>query len=278
MPFTVKALSGKPNFPTTVRLVRILFTLLRRHMTILPEESGDALAILSRILDQDAAMWKRALCMEVFRGIFSEPGLLRRIFVLYDGKDGEKNILKNLTATFVRVSTEKPSIIGLGRQSTVPVANPYGNVASSTDQAMLEASGVTGIISGSVGSEGHNTGISTQWSSVRVPCIDQLDKTEPPSLPDSYIYSLTLACITSLSEGLAKFILPLTVPGDGRSRKKSSKVTMAMSLPSRRNDRYHCPVGSGWRGRSLSRKTPSRPIRSYWKTIPSIPKSGRVPT
>ena len=231
MPFTIKALSGNPNFPTTVRLVRILFTILRRHMAILPDESGDALAILTHILDQDASLWKRALCMEVFRGIFSEAGLLRRIFVLYDGKDGEKNVLQTLTATFVRVSTERPSIIGLSRQSTIPVANPYGNVGSSTDQAMLEASGVTGIISGSVGSEGHNTGISTQWSSVRVPCIDQLDKTEPPALPDSYIYSLTLACITSLSEGLAKFILPLTVPTDARNRKRSSKTENGQELP-----------------------------------------------
>src|SRR3569833_1543631 len=109
MPFTIKSLAGRPNFPTTVRLVRILFTLLRRHMSILPSESGDALAILTHLLDQDTMMWKRALCMEVFRGIFAEPALLRRIYMLYDGKAGEKDILKSLTATFVRVSTERPS-------------------------------------------------------------------------------------------------------------------------------------------------------------------------
>ncbi len=57
---------------------------------------------------------------------------------------------------------------------------------------------------------------------MRVPCIDQLDKTDPPAIPESYIYSLTLACITSLSEGLAKFILPLTVPAD-RNRKRASR-------------------------------------------------------
>ena len=222
MPFIISALRGKPNFATSVRLVRILYTILRRHLSLLPSESGEALEILTQLLDQDTALWKRSLCMEVFKGIFAEHALLRRIFMLYDAKDGERNILKQLTATFVRVSTEKPSVIGLGHQSTIPVANPYANVASSTDQAMLEASGVTGIISGSVGSDGHNTGISTQWSTMRVPCIDQWDKTDPPSIPDSYVYSLTLACITSLSEGLAKFILPLTVPSDGR-RKRSAK-------------------------------------------------------
>ncbi|KAM7214094.1 hypothetical protein V8F06_010533 [Rhypophila decipiens] len=230
MPFIISALHGKPNFATSVRLVRILYTLLRRHLSLLPTESGEALEILTQLLDQDTALWKRSLCMEVFKGVFGEHALLRRIFMLYDAKDGERNILKHLTATFVRVSTEKPSVIGLGHQSTIPVANPYGNSGASSDQVMLEASGVTGIISGSVGGDGHNTGISTQWSTMRVPCIDQLDKTDPPHIPDSYIYSLTLACITSLSEGLAKFILPLTVPSDGR-RKRSAKLEGGRDSP-----------------------------------------------
>lgn len=218
MPFIIGSLSGKLNFATTVRLLRILYTLLRRHLSLLRAESGDALEILTRLLDQETLVWKRALCMEVFRGIFADPGLLRRLFALFDLQEDGKKILKDLTATFVRVSTEKPAIIGLGQQSTIPVANPYSSITTTTDHAMLEATGVGGIISGSVGSEGHNTGISTQWSSVRVPCIDQLDKTDPPSIPESYIYSLTLACITSLSEGLAKFILPLTVAGDRKRR------------------------------------------------------------
>ncbi|KAI1134267.1 hypothetical protein F5Y05DRAFT_399351 [Hypoxylon sp. FL0543] len=235
MPFVIKELSGKPNFATSVRLVRILYTLLRKHLEILPSEGGEALDTLTQLLDQDAAAWKRALCMEVFRGIFSEPPLLRRIFTLYDSKEGEKAVLKNLTATFVRVSTEKPAVIGLGHQSSIPVANPYANMGGSSDQAMLEASGVTGIISGSV-SEGHNTGVSSQWSTVRVACIDQLDKTEPPSVPESYVYALTLSCITSLSEGLAKFILPLTVPPDSRARKRAKQSESGRESPAPTED------------------------------------------
>ncbi|KAH6701147.1 hypothetical protein VD0002_g2645 [Verticillium dahliae] len=231
MPFIISALKDRPNFATSVRLVRILYTLLRRHLNILPTEGGDALDILTHLLDQDTALWKRALCMEVFRGIFSEHALLRRIFMLYDAKEGEKNILQTLTATFVRISTEKPAVIGLGHQSTLPVANPYANSGATADQVVLETGGVTGIMSGSVGSEGSNTGISSQWSNMRVPCIDQLDKTEPPSIPESYIYSLTLSCISSFSEGLAKFILPLTVSAEGRSRKRSLRQDVGRESP-----------------------------------------------
>ncbi|KAI0183579.1 endosomal peripheral membrane protein [Xylaria flabelliformis] len=224
MPFIIKSLNSKPNFATSVRLVRILYTMLKKHLSILPLEGGDALDTLTQLLDQDAAIWRRALCMEVFRGVFAEPALMRRIYTLYDNKKGERGVLKNLTATFVRVSTERPTVIGLGHQSTIPVADPYANMGASSDQAMLESSGVTGIIGGSV-NEGHNTGISSQWSTVRVACIDQLDKAEPPPIPESYVYALTLSCITSLSEGLAKFILPLTVPGDSRSRKRAAKTS-----------------------------------------------------
>ncbi|KAL2174609.1 uncharacterized protein P884DRAFT_249774 [Thermothelomyces heterothallicus CBS 202.75] len=233
MPFITSALRGRPNFATSVRLVRILYTLLRRHLAILPTESGDALEILTHLLDQDTTLWKRALCMEVFRGIFAEHALLRRIFMLYDAEEGQKNILKNLTATFVRVSTEKPSVIGLGHQSTIPVA--ASNTGASSDQVMLEASGVTGIISSSVGPDGNNTGISSQWSTMRVPCIDQLDKADAPTIPESYIYSLTLSCITSLSEGLAKFILPLTVSSEGR-RKRVPRPEQGRNSPAPQSD------------------------------------------
>jgi hypothetical protein len=245
MPLVISLLGGKPNFATCVRLVRILYTMLRRHLSILKEEGGEALELLTRILDQDSQLWKRSLCMEVFRGIFGEPGLLRRIFVLYDARS--KPVMKNLMATFVRVSTEKPSIIGLGHQSTIPTANPYGGSSASSDSAMLEASGVSGIISGSSASEGHSTGISSQWSSIRVPCIDQLDKSEPPPIPESYIYSLTLSCITSLSEGLAKFILPLTIPGETRNRRKASKQsTSGSDSPAPSTDESQ--AGNGLRG------------------------------
>lgn len=222
MPLVVSALKGRPSFATAVRLVRILYTMVRKHINLLPNECGEALEILTQLLDHDSALWKRALCMEVFRGVFAEHALLRRIFALYDAKEGEKDILKTLTATFVRLSTEKPSVIGLGHQSSMPISSSQAPLNIAQDQAMLEASGVAGIIN-STGAEATNTGVSAQWSTIRVPCIDQLDKTEPPTIPESYTYSLILTCISSLSDGLAKFILPLTVATEGRSRRKVSK-------------------------------------------------------
>ncbi|PON25607.1 hypothetical protein TGAM01_v205492 [Trichoderma gamsii] len=260
MPLLMSALKGRPSFATTVRLVRILYTLLRRHISVLPSECGDALLLLTTLLDQDTAVWKRALCMEVFRGIFAEHALVRRIFAMYDAKEGEKDIIKTLTATFVRVSTEKPAVIGLGHQSTMPMADPSGSSGLSADPALIEATSVTGIISGSVGSESSNVGISIQWSSVRVPCIDQLDKTEAPAIPESYIYSLILACLSSLSDGLAKFILPLTVPNENRARRKTSRQDMGRSSPAPSQLEAEAPPRGGLRERSASFKRNPVPI------------------
>lgn len=226
MPFIISSLSEKLNFAVTVRIIRILYTLLRRHLSILSSEGEMALGLLTHMLDHDTALWKRSLCMEVLRGIFAEAALIRRIFATYDAQEGRKKILMDLVAAFVRISTEKPAVIGLSHQSTMPTSSQS---SGGTDQAMLEASGVAGIISSSVSSSEPSAGISTQWSTMRVPCIDQLDKTDPPAVPESYIYSLTLACISGFSEGLAKFILPLTVPD--RPRKKTPRQAEIDSAP-----------------------------------------------
>ncbi len=227
MPFIINSLSGRLSFATTVRIVRILYTLLRRHLSILASEGEMALGLLTSMLDPDTALWKRALCMEVLRGLFAEAALVRQIFSLYDALPEKRNILEDIVATFVRLSSEKPSIIGLGAQSTLPSGNPFTNSSASNDQVVLEASGIPGIIGSTVSAGEANVGISVQWSSMRVPCIDQLDKADPPAIPESYIYGLALTCINSFSEGLAKFILPLTVPKEPKSRKRLPRISNA---------------------------------------------------
>lgn len=220
MPFIISALSEKLNFAATVRVVRVLYTLLRNHLSILVSEGEMALGLVTHMLDHDTALWKRSLCMEALRGVFADAALVRRIYAMYDAHEHRQTILKDLVAAFVRLSTEKPSVIGLGSQSSMPVAA----TATGSDSAMLEASGVSGIISGSIGSNEPAAGISSQWSTMRVPCIDQLDKTEPPYIPESYIYSLALACISGFSEGLAKFILPLTVPERPKKKTRAAEI------------------------------------------------------
>ncbi|GFG24049.1 protein MON2 homolog [Aspergillus udagawae] len=224
MPMTVRYLSERHGFALTSRVARILLILLKRHMSLLTAECEMALGLLTHLLEPDGTSpWKRVLCMEVFRGLYAEPGLVRLIYSLYDGEDNRKNILRDHMAALVRLASEKPSLIGVSSRSTVPLRAEHAR-SITEEQITLEAGGVAGVI----GATGPSTetsfqGISSQWSTVRTPYIELLDKTDPPSPPETYIYNLVLNCITSFAEGLAKFILPLTVPDP--KQKRRSRIT-----------------------------------------------------
>ena len=220
MPLTVRYLSERHNFAQTVRVARILLICLKRHMSLLTAECEMALGLLTHLLEPDGtAPWKRVLCMEIFRGLYTEPGLVRLIYSLYDGEEGRKNILRDHMGSLVRLASEKPSLIGVGNQSTVPTRADHSR-SITDEQITLEAGGVAGVIGTSVPSTETNVpGVSSQWSMVRTPYMEILDKIDAPFPPETYIYSLVLNCISTFAEGLAKFILPLTVPEFKHKRK-----------------------------------------------------------
>ncbi|ODM22677.1 hypothetical protein SI65_00266 [Aspergillus cristatus] len=219
MPLTVRYLSERHNFAQTVRVSRILLICLKRHMSLLTAECEMALGLLTHLLEPDGtAPWKRVICMELFRSLYAEPGLVRLMYSLYDGEEGRKNVLRDHMASLVRVASERPSLIGVGSQSTVPTRAEHSR-SITEEQITLEAGGVAGVIGTSVPTDTNVPGVSSQWSVVRSPYMEILDKTDAPLPPDTYIYSLILNCITVFAEGLAKFILPLTVPEFKHKRK-----------------------------------------------------------
>ncbi|KAJ5665974.1 uncharacterized protein N7477_008422 [Penicillium maclennaniae] len=250
MPLAVRYLSERHSFSQTVRIARILLVLLKRHMSLLPAECEMAFGLLTHLLEPDGnAPWKRVLCMEVFRGIYAEAGVVRQIYTLYDGDERRKNVLRDHMAALVRLASEKPSLIGVSNQSTVPSRAEHLRSATE-DQIALETGGVAGVI-GSTGppAETKVPGISSQWSVVRTPYIELLDKTEPPLPPDTYIYSLVLNCISSFAEGLGKFILPLTVP-DLRQKKKNRYVNTDQGPDSARSSQDL--QSDAWRAQTAS--------------------------
>ena len=42
-----------------------------------------------------------------------------------------------------------------------------------------------------------------------MPSVDQLDKADPPQIPETYLYYLSLICINSIADGLASYIFPI---------------------------------------------------------------------
>ncbi|OJD14800.1 hypothetical protein AJ78_04888 [Emergomyces pasteurianus Ep9510] len=224
MPLTVRHFSDRYNFPLTVRMARILLLLLKEYLPQLITECEMALGLLIHLLDTDAAVpWKRAICMEIFRGLYSDAGLIRHIYMLFDAQEGRRNIVRDHMASLVRLASEKPSLIGVSHQSTLPTGT--SNSRNTMDeQVALEAVAVAGVI-GSPATSESTRGISSQWSLVRTPYIETLDKIDTPIPPETYVYSLALNCISAFSESVAKFILPLTVSESKSKRKHRASIS-----------------------------------------------------
>ncbi|MCJ1383119.1 hypothetical protein MMC17_006232 [Xylographa soralifera] len=225
MPFVIRILSEKVTFSTTVRVMRLLPIILGNMLSVLSTECEIVLGLLNHMLDPDAAViWKRILCMEVFRGIHAEPALIRSIYAHFDEKEGKRDIIRNHMAIMVKLAAEKPSIIGLGQQSTIPAISSQAE-DDLDEQVALQAEGVAGTIGAAMTLRSSAApGISTYGSNMRIPCIEQLDKSDPPSVPPAYLYSLVLTCMNSFSEGLARFLLPFSIPVEVRSKKKQRLI------------------------------------------------------
>ncbi|KAL6717821.1 Endocytosis and vacuole integrity protein [Lecanora helva] len=225
MPLVIRILSEKASFSTTVRAMRILRIIIGHLLFALVSECEMALSLLNHMLDPDAATpWKRALCLELYRGLHSEPALIRNIYACFDGADEKRNVIRDHLGSLVRLASEKPGIIGQGQQSSIPISIKD----DSDEQAALQAGGLVGSIGAFVPAiDSDRIGINNEWSALRVPCIDILDKSEAPPIPATYIHSLTLDCVTTFSEGLARFLLPFTVPTDSRSRRNKTSLREA---------------------------------------------------
>ena len=221
VPFVTRVLSERQSFPMTLRAIRIVSIVLQQYLKAMLDDCEIILGLLIHMMEPDSAVyWKRAMCMEVFKGLYSTPGLALQVFMQYDQEDARKAIIRESVASFVRLSTERPAIIGLSQQSTVPTG-PGNQKDIERDQAVVEvAGGVAGVISTALTvAEVDMPGISLQWSVPKTACLDHLDKIESPPLPETYVHFLVLECLNGLSENLAKVILPLTVQHDNRGRR-----------------------------------------------------------
>ncbi|KAL9636930.1 MAG: hypothetical protein Q9164_002522 [Protoblastenia rupestris] len=223
MPLLIRILSEKAPFPSTVRAMRLVQLIIRNLLVPLASDCEVVLSLLNHMLDPEAApSWKRAMCLEAYQTLHADPSLMRSIYAQYDDADEKRNIVRDHLGNLVRLASEKPVVIGLGLQSSIPYVVPD----DSSEQAALQAGGLVGSIGAAVTTIDLNTpGISNRWSFIKTPCIEQLDKSEATALPATYIYSLALICLTTFEDGLARFLLPFTVPMEKKAKRRQTKIS-----------------------------------------------------
>ncbi|KAK3844406.1 MAG: hypothetical protein J3R72DRAFT_382422 [Linnemannia gamsii] len=192
-PLIIKNFSDKHDFPQTMRLMRVVYILIKQFHEILAIECEIFLSMLIKLLEPEGnSQWQRVLAMEIFRGICGDNSLMRRIYRAYDQQGTSTDIFGDMIIAIGRLSTEKPLLIGAGSfvQDNSEITKPsHVNERDGSENA--------------VGS------LSVSTSTMRIQCVDQLDKAEPPHIPETYLYYLSLICISSIADGLASYIFPI---------------------------------------------------------------------
>lgn len=258
MPLVNRCLSERHSFSVTVRAIRVFCILMREHLNAVHTECEIAFSLLNHVIETETQQpWRRALCMETFRLLYSDPELFVKVYSVFDMAGNRRNSIQDNLSLFVRVASEKPFLIGMGQGSTVPVSR--SSSSASPEQAVLEAETAAGMIGSDFGvSEKNVPGISVEWSSLKISCLDQLDKNEGPTVPETYIHSLALTCINQLSDVLAKIVLPIAM-NQGRSRKAKSPDRITDEDGNQQSERP-ASSQSKLQGRQSSRSHRSRSI------------------
>ncbi|KPI36726.1 uncharacterized protein AB675_10019 [Cyphellophora attinorum] len=187
-------------------LLRLSNLLLQKLAPMVFAGMKPVFILLLKFTDREHPPWKRSLALEFFTRLFANFGLIARLFD--ESKDDGDNVVVKALGTFVRISSEDPVLIGLGRQSTMPAQR--GSEAQEDDMAAIEAQGASGLASVS-SADATATGISLEFSTLETPLLDTSDPSKAGTIPKTYNHTLILDSISAFCDGLSKFIMPLSV-------------------------------------------------------------------
>lgn len=232
-PLLIKAFNEQASFPTALRLMRLLFVLLRQFSSELIVEVEILMSILTKCIASpsrrtaastnvrssldSAPTWQRVLAMEATRSLCADGVLLRNLWKWFDGKPNSARVFTQLVDTLHQLATESPSITGKAEvehqmADAPPESNGTPRRPSSGERGYSSLYGAAAgmanaAISGFSNLAESGAGLS-QTSVPSVQLIDQLDKSEAPSPPVTYIYLLALQSLVHLAQSLAAYVLP----------------------------------------------------------------------
>nr|KAJ3419938.1 hypothetical protein HK105_006316 [Polyrhizophydium stewartii] len=186
-PLVIKSFSEKNDFSMTVRLMRVLQAVVKNFHGMLVMECEIFLSMYAKLLDsENVAVWQRVLVLEAVKSLFSEATLQRALFEQYDARENSTRIFFDIVMALAKVVFVERGFL-LGVMSQLDGGKDAGGVAPSVDIYSMSAAA----------------------SAVKIQCIDQLDKTEPPSFPETYPLFLAVQCTLETVDNIAAFTLPI---------------------------------------------------------------------
>jgi hypothetical protein len=158
---TIRSFSDNNDFSITVRLMRVLQKIVKHFHANMPMEGEIFLTLLGKLSEPDVApFWQRAIVLEIYRDFCVDNDLMRSIFSLFDRKEDSANLFHGIIECLGRVILSEKAFL---------VPDIPGKYA-----------------------------LSVVASSMKMQSIDQLDKSDPPHVPDRYLIYLALTGLSNM--------------------------------------------------------------------------------
>ncbi|KAJ3289665.1 hypothetical protein HK104_007306 [Borealophlyctis nickersoniae] len=224
-PLLIKSFSDKNEFPLTARLMRVVHVILKQFSDLL----------VRRVLlePENSPLWQRVLVMEVFKSICADGDLLRSIYRCYDAKEHSTKVFQEMITAFGRiVVAEKSSLLvsaplpiisdgsGTGPGAVTVVESYALNAAAATIKLQWYVGNIRQILRLRL----------AVYKEILPRSIDQLDKGEPPGIPDTYIIFLAVSCLNNMVESQSAFALPLLQTAASTPSEKKDDILLAIEM------------------------------------------------
>ncbi|KAJ3406857.1 hypothetical protein HDU80_010254 [Chytriomyces hyalinus] len=186
-PLLMRSFSDKTDFALNVRLMRLINVIVKQFHDVLVMECEIFLSLHVKLLESDHGnSWMRVLVVESIKVLASTEGFLRSIFLAYDAQTGSTKVFADLLGAVGRVLiVEKQAVLIIPRE-------------------VLESPGATNAAAViDVGKEQ----MSLSNSLMKVACLEQLEKTDAPAIPENYLTALCIQCIVTACETQVSHLL-----------------------------------------------------------------------
>ncbi|GAA5943397.1 Mon2p [Sporobolomyces koalae] len=97
-------------------------------------------------------------------------------------------------------------IIDSAMEMGLGLAHAAGSVVGSGAAAAVAGAASVGLAA-TGGSTPTSASLDHKTASMKLQCIDQLDKADPPAIPETYIFLLALQCLAALADGFSTYTL-----------------------------------------------------------------------
>lgn len=186
-------MNAHSSFPLFTRTMRVLHVLLASQLGNLEIEAEIILSFLNHLLvNSDSEQWERILVLELYKSLFSDFNTIKRIFQNYDNNPKKKNVLGELWRILNTFMHHNSYLV---QESVKPFVKSIIHLSRTT-------------------------------SSMKISILDHLDKQEPPTvIPQTYPVYLIYNVLLSFAEGIADFVLDLSVNADASTLEADVEFT-----------------------------------------------------